>query len=339
MALSFNIPIANKIEPKQTENYLAALGLQENSLGVLQTVVSKLATVQKTENIELGSLKHLLFCADHGVYDLSHKGREAKFTSTEHLQQVLAGDSPIAKLCETSGVDLLAIDCGLNGRELSPHPNFLNRRVANGTRDFSTVQAMSSEQLEAAVAVGRDVASMQMAEGHKVVSLGAIGNGSTTSAAAITMALLNLSADAAVHNLNRYDSVLTDTKVKVLTQALQLHTDIPKQCWPVVQHLGGLEIAAIMGAMGSVAELGGCFLVDGFACTAALLALSEAYPRILDHCIFTHSSSHAAQNTVISHLGQRALLNLNLSIGEGTGSVIAWPIIQTAVLLSQQKPQ
>jgi nicotinate-nucleotide--dimethylbenzimidazole phosphoribosyltransferase len=90
-----------------------------------------------------------------------------------------------------------------------------------------------------------------------------------------------------------------------------------------------------MGAMAMTAELGGMFLVDGYACSAALLALASVYPAIADYAQFTHLSSHAAQYAIMNHFSQCPLLNLQLALGEGTGAVLAWPLIQSAAKLLQ----
>ncbi|MEJ2065398.1 MAG: nicotinate-nucleotide--dimethylbenzimidazole phosphoribosyltransferase, partial [Reinekea sp.] len=101
--------------------------------------------------------------------------------------------------------------------------------------------------------------------------------------------------------------------------------------WTVVRCLGGFETAAIMGAMAMTAELGGMFLVDGYTCSAALLALKTLYPSITDYAQFTNQSAYSAHHIIMNHLGQRPLLNLRLGLGEGTGSLLAWPLIVAAI--------
>jgi nicotinate-nucleotide--dimethylbenzimidazole phosphoribosyltransferase len=195
---------------------------------------------------------------------------------------------------------------------------------------------MSQEQLDAAFQLGVGLASLKLAEGARVLSFAALGQGHTLSAAAMTMALLNISAKEVTCNYNHHEPDIIDEKINILTQALQLHSNQLTNTWEIVRHLGGFEIAAIMGAMLVTAELKGTFLVDGFACSAALLALHSLFPAILDYAIFTHQSAYCGQQIILKHLNQRPLLNLSLSTGAGSGSVLAWPMV-TAAITSLQK--
>jgi len=331
MPLSFTIPPVQSPAGDRIEAQIETLGLPPYSLGLLGNVVRKLACIQNTQEIELQQLRHLVFCADHGVYDRSHKASINRMSSTEHVLRILHGRAPVAIGCRQHQVELSIIDCGLTGPEIDPQAIFYRHRIAAGTRDFSMMPAMAAAQLDQAVSLGSDQAALQMAEGARVLSFGALGLGNTTSAAAISIALLGLTPEMAVTNQSRLEPQLQRDKVDVLTQALALHRHHLTDGWAAVRLLGGFEIAAIMGAMALTAELGGMFLVDGFACSAALLALHSLYPNIIDYAQFSHQSSHIAQHAIMKHLDQRPLLNLNLGLGEGTGSVLAWPLVISAV--------
>jgi len=331
MLQTFNIKPVNKSIADHFDSYISALGLPAHSLGILEHVVLKLAGVQGSHEIALGQLQHIVFCGDHGAYDRSHQGNLSPLRSVDHVNRLLSGKAPVTKACKQLDVDLTVIDCGLKNADLSPQPLLISHPIANGTRDFSMMPAMSPDQLQQAIQLGVETASLKMAEGARVLSFGALGLGNTTSAAAITMAILAIPAETAISNQNQHIPMLNRDKIDVLTQSLQLHQSQLSDGWSIVQHLGGFEIAAIMGAMSITAELGGLFLVDGFACSAAILALSTMYPDIVDYAQFTHQSSHSAQHLIMKHLQQRPLLNLNLALGEGTGSVLSWPLIVSAV--------
>ena len=331
MSPTFRIAPLNLTQSDHLTSYIQALGLPENSLGMLENVVRRLACIQHTHAIELQQLQHLVFCADHGVYDRSHQANLSRLTSLDHTRRLLSWHAPVAKACQQHQVDLTVIDAGLRGEELAPHPNLITERVAQGTRDFSMMPAMSQEEMMQAVELGRRLASMKVAEGARVLSFGALGLGNTTSAAAMTLALLPVTPEAAVANSNRHDVLLNRDKVEVLTQSIELHQPQMTDGWQVVRCVGGFEIAAIMGAMAATAELNGMFLIDGFACSAAMLALYDLYPEIRHYGQFAHQSAHTAQNAIMKHLGERPLLNLHLGLGEGTGSVMAWPLIESAV--------
>ncbi|WP_320822379.1 nicotinate-nucleotide--dimethylbenzimidazole phosphoribosyltransferase [Reinekea sp.] len=331
MPLSFTIPPVTSVAGDRLDAQIEALGLPSFSLGLLENVVRKLACIQNSHEVELRQLHHLVFCADHGVYDRSHQANIHRMSSTDHVLRILNGQAPVAIVCRKYQVELSVIDCGLKGPEIDLQAMLYSQRVGAGTRDFSMMPAMTEAQLHQAVSLGVGQAALRLAEGTRVLSFGALGLGNTTSAAAMCIALLGLTPEIAVINKSRLEPLLQYNKVEVLTQALALHRHQLSDGWSVARHLGGFEIAAIMGAMAITAELGGMFLVDGFACSAALLALHRLYPNILDYAQFSHQSCHIAQHAIMKHLGQRALLNLNLGLGEGTGSVLAWPLVVSAV--------
>ena len=331
MPLSFTIVPVRSDAGDRLEAQIDALGLPPFSLGLLEGVVRKLASIQQTQDIELQPLRHLVFCADHGVYDRSHQSNISRLSSTDQVQRILTGRAPVAVACLQYQIELSVIDCGLNGAEIDPQPRLYSQKIAAGTRDISMLPAMTTAQMHQAVTLGSEHAALKMAEGARVLSFGALGQGNTTSAAALCVALLDLPPEVAVTNRSRLEPILFRDKVDVLTQALALHRQDLSDAWSTVRHLGGFEIAAIMGAMAMTAELGGMFLVDGFACSTALLALHRLYPQIIDYAQFSHQSSHIAQHAIMKHLGQRPLLSLNLALGEGTGSVLAWPLVLSAV--------
>jgi nicotinate-nucleotide--dimethylbenzimidazole phosphoribosyltransferase len=331
MPLNFNIESLDSRQSDHIDSYVQALGLPTNALGLLEIVVRKLTLIQQTHDIELQQLRHLVFCGDHGVYDRSHQASMSSVTSSDHAKRVLKGHAPVSKVCQQHNIDLTVLDCGLKGSEISPDPNLITHKIAGGTRDFSMMPAMTEAEFHQAVDFGSEQAALKLAEGARVLSFGALGLGNTTSAAAVTMALLSISPEAAVTNQNRHDPMLNRDKIEVLTQSIELHRPHMSDGWKTVQHLGGFEIAAMMGAMAATAELGGMFLLDGFAASAALLALHSVYPQANDYAQFANQSSHTAQHAIMKHLNQRPLLNLHLGLGEGTGSVLAWPLIRSAV--------
>jgi nicotinate-nucleotide--dimethylbenzimidazole phosphoribosyltransferase len=337
MSLSFQIQAIDNSAANLLDSHISAMGLPTNSLGLLENVLRKLANIQGSPDIELQQLRHLVFCGDHGIYDRSHQANLSILTSNDHVSRLLKWHAPVSKACLQHSVELTVIDCGLKGSDISPHPNFINHKISHGTRDFSMMPAMTETEFNQAVKVGAEQAELKLAEGARVLSFGALGLGNTTSAAAMTMAMLDIAPEQAVTNQNRYDPMLNRDKVDVLTQSVELHRNHLSNGWKVAQYLGGYEIAAIMGAMAVTAELGGMFLVDGFACSAAILALHDIYPNIIEYAQFSHQSSHTAQHAIMKHLNQRPLLNLHLGLGEGTGSVLAWPLIISAVNCLRQE--
>lgn len=329
MPIQFNIPSAKNRTNLQLSQYLDTLNLPTHSFGMLEGVLEKLNHATAGESPKL---QHLVFCADHGIYERTHQTRQGQLSTAEHVDRMLNGYSPAAKACNIQNIPLTAIDCGLNSPELPEHGSLIQRKIRTGTRDFSSVAAMSQDELEKAVQIGVDTASLAMAEGANVISFGALGYGNTTSAAAMTSSLLKIQPDITVTNQNHKDPSLSHAKKDVVTQAIALHKSELNDGWSTVKHLGGYEIAALMGAIATTAELGGLSLIDGYAGSAAVLALHNHYPQVLDYIQFTNQSAHIAQQRIMATLNQTALLNLNLGLGEGAASIMAWPLITTSAI-------
>lgn len=329
MLLGFTIPPLNRHRGDQLDAYLQSFGLPQRSLGKLENIVSKLVSVQNTYDVSLRQLHHLVFCADHGVH--SRLVQPGALTTALYSKRLLVGKAPAAKACEQYNVDLTVVDCGMLGAELAPHPNLVTHRVASGSRDFSTMAAMTMDDLTRAVEIGRDQASLSLAAGTRVLSFAAVGLGNELSAAALCMALINIKAKTALAHQNSKDQQHELNQIEILTQALALHREQCTDGWQAVRCLGGYEIAAIMGAMCATAELGAVFLVDGFACAAALLALQSVYPDIVDYAQFSNQSCYTGQSLIMRSLNQEPLLNLQLSLGDGIGSILAWPLVCSAV--------
>lgn len=331
MPIQFNINPTDPGAATRLEEQLECVKLSTQQFGLLGHAIRRIASVQKTPSIELQQLRHLIFCSDHGVCENFSSNPPSIVDSEHQLKHLLAGQAPLSNICEQHSIELNIIDCGLKCDEMAPQHLFESKKIAKGTRDFSIVAAMTDEQLLKAVQIGVEQASLKLAEGARVLSFAAIGEGHTLSAAAVTMALLKLPAGEVVTNHNHHEPNVIGDKISILTQAMQLHSEKMNDSWQVIQHVGGFEIAAMMGAMLVTAEIGGTFLVDGFACSAAVLALHSLYPNILDYAIFTHQSAYGGQQIIMKHLNQRPLLNLNISSGEGTGSVLAWPLLTSVV--------
>lgn len=329
MSLSFDIPALTATCADQLEAELKNFGLSTYPYGQLGDLIRKIANVQSRTDIELQQLRHLIFCGDHGIYEHSQVTKGSEPASAGQLARLLSEKSPIATVCRQHNIELNIIDCGLSCVEPPPAPALISHRVASGCRNFASVAAMSRDQLEAAVQTGVELASLKLAEGARILSFAAMGQGHNTSAQAITMALLNVPADRVVNHHNRHEPEHYDHRVNILTQALVLHRRNLTDTWEIIRILGGFEIAALMGAMLITAELGGVFLVDGYACSAALLAAHSLYPNVLEHAILSHRSAHVAQEAIVKKLGLKPLLDLNLTLGEGFGSLLAWPMISS----------
>lgn len=330
------MPYPFEIETQSRELARAIQSILDNktkppgSLGQLEHLARRIAGLQKSLTPTLGRLAHLVFAAEHGVCDqgISPYPREV---TRQMVLNFMSGGAAINVFCRQHDVDLTVVDAGLTGDPLPEHPALVNARVSSGSRDFTTGPAMTTEEIDRALLAGAEIAKSKIQGGFSILSFGEMGIGNSTVSAALMAACLGLPPQDCVGVGTGADEEMIARKVSVIEKALALHGLRLDDGKAIMEHLGGLELAMMAGAMGATAEEGCPFLVDGFIASAALLTLWKDHPEILDYAIFSHESDEAGHKALLRHLGVRPLLNLDLRLGEGTGAILAWPLLQSAV--------
>ncbi len=297
------------------------------ALGQLENLALQLGLIQGSETVRLTAPQMVVFAADHGV---ASEGVSA-FPQAVTLQMVanmLAGGAAINVLARQHGFALQVVDAGVAG-DLVDHPQLTKRKIAHGTHNLAQGPAMTAHQLNAALQAGSDV--LVSLPGN-VVAFGEMGIANTAPAAL----LLNRLAGVPIDDATGRGTGLTDTqlahKQDVLRRAAHLHNHAV-QPLDALAAMGGFEIAMMTGAMLQAASQRRVVLVDGFiAGSAALLACAVA-PAAKDYMVFCHRSAERGHRLLLAHLKARPLLELDLRLGEGTGALLAWPLVQSAALL------
>ncbi|PTY35665.1 nicotinate-nucleotide--dimethylbenzimidazole phosphoribosyltransferase [Saccharospirillum sp. MSK14-1] len=302
------------------------------SLGQLETLAAQIARIQHTLHPRLSTLQHWVFAADHGVCAQGVSPYPRSVTR-QMVQNFLAGGAAINQFCNQHQVPLKIVDAGLAGEPLADHPNLVQARVANGSADFTTQPAMTPTQFEQAITTGADCARQSLASGADVLSFGEMGIGNTTAAAALMAASLHRHPADCVGAGTGASTQMQHHKIQVITSALAKHPSQLTDGAAIMQHLGGLELAMMASAMAATAEAGHAFIVDGFLATASLATLWKDQPAILDYALFSHCSDESGHRALLDALNAKPLLQLDLRLGEGTGAVLAWPLIQSALAM------
>lgn len=302
------------------------------SLGQLEAVAAQIARIQHSLSPQLSRLNHCVFAADHGVCEEGVSPYPSDVTR-QMVLNFMAGGAAINVFCRQQDVRLTVVDAGLKGEPLPAHPKLIDARLGEGSANFMRQPAMSREHYQLAVDKAADIIEMQLAEGADILSFGEMGIGNTTAGAALMAACLKLDPADCVGAGTGANATLVEHKTQVVRQALALHQAGLTSGRAIMQHLGGFELAMIAGAMAATAELGKPFIVDGFLATAALLTVWCDHPEILDYALFSHVSGEQGHQRMLTALGVTPLLQLDLRLGEGTGAVLAWPLIRAAVAM------
>jgi len=303
------------------------------SLGELETIAEQFAAWQNTSRPTLDNIAIRVFAADHGICAQKVSAFPQEVT-TQMVMNFLQGGAAISVLSDAVKADFAVVTMGLaNPLSAISSPKLIQHDIANGTADFSQAPAMTNEQMQQALVAGQKVIQSQLKTSYPIQLFvgGEMGIGNTTSASSIYATLLNISPMQASGPGTGLDDAGVIHKANIIEQALRLHQ--PKSAEEALQKLGGFEIAALTGAYISAAQNGIPSLIDGFICTAAALIATHLNPSCRDWFMFAHQSAEPAHVLALNLLNAKPLLNIGMRLGEGSGSAIALPLLQTALTL------
>jgi nicotinate-nucleotide--dimethylbenzimidazole phosphoribosyltransferase len=309
---------------------LDALTKPLGSMGRLESLALELAARQSREYPSCERPCLLLFAADHGV---AAEGVSAylPIATTQMVYQYLAGAGAVNALCRQHRVELRVADVGVD-HDFGAASGLCHYKVRRGTRNLVHEPAMTHAELEAAMAAGADLVSRM--PDSEVIGLGEMGIGNTTASAAVLAAITGLPIDDVVGRGTGVGAATLERKRRAIRGALSSRT--PGDATDALRHFGGLEIAALVGAIEAAASSGRTVVLDGFITGVAALVARERNPRVLDHVVAGHVGAERAHPRLLALLGLRPLLDLELRLGEGSGAVLAISLLDSAARLMRE---
>ncbi|MHB8427843.1 MAG: nicotinate-nucleotide--dimethylbenzimidazole phosphoribosyltransferase [Acidiferrobacterales bacterium] len=298
------------------------------ALGKLETLALRVGLIQNTLTPRLQQPVMLVFAGDHGITEAGVSPYPQAVTQ-QMVLNFLNGGAAINVLARQNGIALRVIDAGVNA-DFHAHPALIDAKIAKGTRNFLAQPAMTREQCEAALEKGAELAEREIRRGSNVMGFGEMGIGNTSSAAALMSILGGFSVEECVGRGAGLDDAGLVRKREVIRQAVARHS-VANDPKAALAAFGGFEIAMMAGAMLQAAQSQTLLLIDGFIVTAALLVASKLDPAILDYCVFSHQSDESGHALLLQYFKAEPLLQLNMRLGEGTGSAVAYPLLLAAV--------
>ena len=331
---SFDIHPVNRSLEQAIQAKIDNLNKPKGSLGRLEELAMQVCLVQQTLEPSLAHPCHLLLGGDHGIEreGVSVSPREVTW---QQMINFTRGGGGVNMFCRQHGFKLRIVDVGVD-YDLSDIPGILNRKIARGTKNFLYEPAMSEEEYDQAIAVGVDLVDACCAEGCRVLSIGEMGI-ANTSPSSIWMHLFGnipleecIGAGAGLNN----DGIRH--KYEVLKKAVDRFNGLNGQPIKPIMFFGGFEMVAAIGAMLRAAEQHLIILVDGFIMTACAIAAIRLYPASQDYMIFTHCGDESGHKRMLDIVAAKPLLHLGLRLGEGTGALCAFPIVDSAVRMMNE---
>ena len=300
------------------------------ALGRLEALAIELAGLQHTERPRAGRVPIIVFAGDHGIAAQGVSAYPQEVTIAM-MANFASGGAAISVLARELGSSLEIVDAGtLADTQL---PGIVTDKPRLGSRDFSKEAAIEPAELAFAFDCGKRAVARAAGSEPDLLILGEMGIGNTTSAAAIAAALLGIGADKITGLGTGLDATGRDRKAHIIDAALAHHGLAGTSAGKILRAVGGLEIAAICGAIIAAAQRRIPVLVDGFIVSVAALAAAHLNPTCRPYLIFSHRSAEQGHRLVLEALDARPLLDLDLRLGEGSGAALALPILRLACAL------
>lgn len=332
----FHIPYPDEALRPLIQEKIDNLNKPKGSLGRLETLAMQVCLAQQTLTPSLAHPCHLLLGGDHGIEreGVSVSPREVTW---QQMINFTRGGGGVNMFCRQHGFHLRIIDVGVD-YDFSPGQGILPRKIAYGTRNFLHEPAMTAEEYERTLCVGIDLADAAHSEGCRVLCIGEMGI-ANTSPSSIWMSLFcHIPLPECIGAGAGLDAQGVSHKQAILLQSLQHFQATFPHPTPhdIIRYFGGFEMVAAIGAMLRAAELKMLVLVDGFIMTACALAACQLYPEAHAYMIFGHCGDENGHRRMLNELHADPLLSLGLRLGEGTGALCAFPILDSAVRMMNE---
>lgn len=298
------------------------------SLGRLEEISVRLAGIFGTELPRVRGKAVIVAAADHGVVAQGVTGYPQEVTA-QMVVNFLSKGAAVSVMSERLGVRQIIVDAGV-AADLPEHPELRSLKVGRGTDDISRGPAMSRDQAERCIEAGIDLAVKAIESGADLVATGDMGIGNTTPSSAITASVTGRSPDETTGEGTGRSPDELRRKIEVVRAALRVNQPDPKDGLDLLSKVGGFEIGTLAGVILGAAMMRRAVVLDGFISGAAALAAHALCPASRDYMIASHVSAERGHRLVLAHLGLSPLLDLGMRLGEGTGAVLAMPIIEVA---------
>jgi len=313
-------------------DHIEKLAIPPWSLGQLLVVGEQLSGIQRTIRPNVDKKMVITMAGDHGVVAEGVSAFPQEVTP-QMVENFVKGGAGINILAKAVGADVIVVDMGIavDMPNLVETGAIIDCKIAYGTKNFAKEPAMTRAQAIQALEAGINVASKVIEEQEiNLLATGDMGIGNTTPSAAILAVMAEYPVSSVTGRGTGIDNATLLNKIKVIRDAINLHSPDKNDPIDILSKVGGFEIAGIAGVILGAAYHKVPILVDGFISTAGALIAKGLCPQSLDYMIPSHQSEEPGHQLMWQALGLRPLLNLNFKLGEGTGAAVAMHLVECA---------
>ena len=323
----FNLPPVSRALDSAIRRAIDTKTKPLGALGSVETLAAQVARIQGTLTPRLRRCRLVLFAGDHGIA-LEGVSAYPQAVTRQMVANFLAGGAAANVFARENGVDLRVVDAGVAGDPIDA-PEILSRRIAAGTRNFAAESAMTEAQRDAGLKSGCELGERIDAD---AAAFGEMGIANTSSASLVAHKLTGVGLDLLVGRGTGLDDGGLAHKHAVLARAAT-RTAPRLEPGDALREYGGFEVVMMAGAMIGAARAGMVVIVDGFIASVAALAAVGLAPPLRDYLVFAHRSTEPGHRAVLEALDAKPLLDLEMRLGEGTGALLAWPVLKCAAAM------
>ena len=299
-----------------------------DSLGVFEDITVRMGGILEDTSLNLDKKAILVMCADNGIVEegVSQSGQEVTLAVAGSMGRQT---SSVCRMARLSKAAVIPVDIGIHSDEILT--GVLSCKVAHGTRNFAKEPAMTREEVYQAVEVGIDLVRQCKEEGFKLIGTGEMGIGNTTTSAAVIASLLSCLVHDVVGRGAGLSSEGLDRKRQVIEEAIARYQLQDADALTVLQCVGGLDIAGLVGVMFGGAYYQIPIVLDGVISAAAALAAVRILPAVKDYLFASHMGKEQAMGPVCQELGLKPVIYGELALGEGTGAAMFFSLLDQAL--------
>lgn len=305
----------------------------KGALGKLEEIALQIAMIQQTTSPALRNPHAIIFAADHGIADegVSLSPKEVTWQQTLHFPK---GGGGVNFFCKQHGFTLKVVDAGVD-HDFPAGSGVIDRKVRRGTANFRYGPAMTKAEMKQCIEHGAAAVRESFNEGCNVIGFGEMGIGNTSPSSVWMSYFTGIPLEKCVGAGSGLDSEGVRRKYSVLKRAMENYSG-DRSPLDLMSYFGGLEMVMAIGGMLEAAERRMIILVDGFIMTNCILVASILYPQVTDYAIFAHQGDETGHKRLLEHMNVKPLLDLGLRLGEGTGAICAYPIVDSAVRMMNE---
>lgn len=300
----------------------------KGSLGRLEELAIQIGTIQQTLSPSIQNPYHIVFGGDHGIV-----AEGVSYSPAEVTPQMVfnfnAGGAGINFLARQHNIKMKVVDAGIN-YDFEGLDTLIDMKVAKGTRNFMYEAAVTAKEMDLCFERGAKVVTDCFEDGCNLISFGEMGIGNTATSSMWMTFLSGISLEKCVGAGSGFDTEGVKQKLKILQQAKDNYKG-DATVEDIISYFGGYEMLMAVGAMLKAAELKMVVLIDGFIMTNCALAATKLYPEVAEYFIYCHQGDEQGHKYVLDYLHAKPLLHFNMRLGEGTGALCAFPLVDSSV--------